>query len=80
MQFPENNGIGDVVETITVEPDVTLEFTPPAADSNPFSINGNNLIAAKVFDYEVLSVMTNNTNKIKTCLCVISTLLKSKIV
>uniref|UniRef100_A0AAX7U193 Cadherin domain-containing protein n=1 Tax=Astatotilapia calliptera TaxID=8154 RepID=A0AAX7U193_ASTCA len=52
VQFPENNGIGDVVETITVEPDVTLEFTPPAADSNPFSINGNKLTAAKVFDYE----------------------------
>lgn len=73
MQFPENNRINDVVVEITVQPDVTLEFTAPAPDSNPFSLNGNNLIAAKVFDYEVLSVMTNNTNKIKTRLCVIST-------
>lgn len=73
VQIPENNRIGDVVVTIAVQEDVTLEFTPPAADPNPFSLNGNNLTAAKVFDYEVLSVMTNNTNKIKTHLCVIST-------
>ncbi|XP_039882500.1 cadherin-related family member 5 isoform X2 [Simochromis diagramma] len=53
VQFPENNGIeGDVVVTIHVEENVTLEFSPPAAVSNPFSINGNNLTAAKVFDYE----------------------------
>lgn len=73
MPFSENNKEGDVVVTITVEPNVTLEFTPPAADPNPFSFNANNLTAAKVFDYEVLSVMSNNTNKIKTRLCVIST-------
>ncbi|XP_063336397.1 cadherin-related family member 5 [Pelmatolapia mariae] len=53
VQFPENNRIDDIVVTITVQPDVTLEFTPPAADPNPFSLNGNNLIAAKVFDYEI---------------------------
>ncbi|XP_013129229.1 cadherin-related family member 5 isoform X3 [Oreochromis niloticus] len=52
VQFPENNRINDVVVEITVQPDVTLEFTAPAPDSNPFSLNGNNLIAAKVFDYE----------------------------
>lgn len=73
MQFPENNKEGDSVVVIDAPSDVTLEFTPPAADPNPFSLNGKNLIAARVFDYEVLSVMTNNTNKIKTRLCVIST-------
>ncbi|CAI5665749.1 unnamed protein product [Oreochromis niloticus] len=53
VQFPENNKEGDVVQAINASPDVTLEFTPPAANPNPFSLNGKNLIAARVFDYEI---------------------------
>ncbi|XP_039470424.1 cadherin-related family member 5 isoform X2 [Oreochromis aureus] len=52
VQFPENNKEGDSVVVIDAPSDVTLEFTPPAADPNPFSLNGKNLIAARVFDYE----------------------------
>ncbi|XP_014194258.1 cadherin-related family member 5 isoform X2 [Haplochromis burtoni] len=53
VQFPENNIEGDVVVTIHVEENVTLEFSPPPANpNNPFSLEGNNLTAAKVFDYE----------------------------
>ena len=55
MNVRENNAVGDVVVTITVQPGVTLEFKPPPANpDNHFLLDGNNLIAASVLDYEVL--------------------------
>ncbi|XP_039663432.1 cadherin-related family member 5 isoform X2 [Perca fluviatilis] len=60
----ENNAVGDVVVTITVQPGVTLEFKPPPANpDNHFLLDGNNLIAASVLDYE-----TNKTHTVSiTC-------------
>ncbi|XP_067447054.1 cadherin-related family member 5 isoform X1 [Thunnus thynnus] len=53
VEFKENNNVGDVVLTITVQPGVTLMFKPaPANPDNPFTLNGNQMIAAKVLDYE----------------------------
>ncbi|TDH09770.1 hypothetical protein EPR50_G00091860 [Perca flavescens] len=54
VNFPENNAVGDVVVTITSQEGVTLEFKPPPANpNNPFSLEGNNLIAASMLDYEI---------------------------
>ncbi|XP_068584991.1 cadherin-related family member 5-like isoform X2 [Cebidichthys violaceus] len=53
VNFQENNTPGDVVLTIVVQPGVTLEFKPPPANpNNPFSLDGNNLVAARVLDFE----------------------------
>lgn len=52
ISIPENNEVGAVVETITVEPDVTLAFNPDTA-ALPFRLEGNQLIATERFDYEV---------------------------
>lgn len=55
IPFPENNKVDDVVLTITVQPDVTLDFAPPPANpDNPFRLDGNQLRAVRVLDYEVL--------------------------
>ncbi|XP_026221242.1 cadherin-related family member 5-like [Anabas testudineus] len=51
ISIPENNEVGAVVETITVEPDVTLAFNPDTA-ALPFRLEGNQLIATERFDYE----------------------------
>ncbi|KAA8590392.1 hypothetical protein FQN60_014326 [Etheostoma spectabile] len=59
VNFPENNRVGDLVQTIAVEPAVTLEFKPPADPDNPFRLEGNNLTAARVLDYE-----TANTHEV----------------
>ncbi|XP_050929237.1 LOW QUALITY PROTEIN: cadherin-related family member 5 [Lates calcarifer] len=54
VQIPENNTVGAVVATITVQPGVTLVLNPPTDGSdNPFRLEGNNLEAARVFDYEI---------------------------
>ncbi|XP_029289274.1 cadherin-related family member 5-like [Cottoperca gobio] len=64
--FRENNTVGDVVLVITVQPEVTLKFRdPPANPTNPFSLNGNKLIAEKVLDYElelIIIVTLENVN------------------
>ncbi|XP_070764242.1 cadherin-related family member 5 [Enoplosus armatus] len=53
VQFAENNAVGDVVATITVLPGVTLEFKPPPANpDNPFSLEGDQLKATRVLDFE----------------------------
>ncbi|KAK9516211.1 hypothetical protein VZT92_024155 [Zoarces viviparus] len=52
VNFRENNTVGEVVLTIVVQPGVTLEFKPPANPDNPFRLEGNDLVAAKVLDYE----------------------------
>ncbi|XP_037622865.1 cadherin-related family member 5 [Sebastes umbrosus] len=64
VSFQENNAVGDVVQTITVKPGVTLDFKPPPANpDNPFSLLGNNLIAERVLDYELgLSIVVVVTN------------------
>uniref|UniRef100_A0A3P9IML4 Cadherin domain-containing protein n=1 Tax=Oryzias latipes TaxID=8090 RepID=A0A3P9IML4_ORYLA len=55
VPFPENNKVDDVVLTITVQPDVTLDFTPPPANpDNPFRLDGNQLRAVRVLDYETV--------------------------
>ncbi|XP_040894883.1 cadherin-related family member 5 [Toxotes jaculatrix] len=52
VQFPENNTVGDVVATITVQPNVTLELSPSPDDNDPFRLSENQLIAQRVLDYE----------------------------
>ncbi|KAM8750382.1 cadherin-related family member 5 isoform 2-T2 [Acanthopagrus schlegelii] len=53
VQFNENNAVGAVVVNITLDPGVTLAFNPPPADPDyPFRLDGDQLIAAKVLDYE----------------------------
>ncbi|XP_044211541.1 cadherin-related family member 5 isoform X2 [Thunnus albacares] len=53
VEFKENNNVGDVVLTITVQPGVTLKFKPaPANLDNPFTLNRTQMIAARVLDYE----------------------------
>ncbi|RVE71320.1 hypothetical protein OJAV_G00050610 [Oryzias javanicus] len=55
ISFPENNKVDDVVTTITVEPGVTLAFNlPPANPDNPFRLDGNQLRAVRVLDYETV--------------------------
>ncbi|XP_045893061.1 cadherin-related family member 5 isoform X3 [Micropterus dolomieu] len=54
VEFAENNRVGDVVVTITVQPGVTLEFKSPPDPDNPFILEGNTLIAAKVLDHETI--------------------------
>ncbi|CAJ1056003.1 cadherin-related family member 5 [Xyrichtys novacula] len=55
VPFPENNTIGKVVTEITIEDGVNLTFKTPQPNDQ-FILEGNQLIANKVFDYEVLSV------------------------
>ncbi|XP_051808123.1 cadherin-related family member 5-like [Acanthochromis polyacanthus] len=44
VSVAENNAVGVVVETITTQPGVTLEFSPPPANPDyPFILDGNNL-------------------------------------
>uniref|UniRef100_UPI0037E95638 cadherin-related family member 5 n=1 Tax=Semicossyphus pulcher TaxID=241346 RepID=UPI0037E95638 len=50
LQFAENNTAGAVVTSITVQPGVTLALT--TNPDNSFRLEGNNLIADKVFDFE----------------------------
>ncbi|XP_044048795.1 cadherin-related family member 5-like isoform X4 [Siniperca chuatsi] len=55
VEFAENNSVGDVVAVITVQPGVTIKFSPPPANpDNPFRLEGNNLIAERVLDYETV--------------------------
>ncbi|XP_074489711.1 cadherin-related family member 5 isoform X3 [Sebastes fasciatus] len=59
VNFQENNTVGDVVQTITVKPGVTLEFKPPPANpDNPFRLDGNNLTAERVLDSEAAETHT----------------------
>ncbi|XP_049928816.1 cadherin-related family member 5 isoform X2 [Epinephelus moara] len=54
VNFAENNTVGDVVQTINVLSDtVTLELKRDPTNPNyPFSLQGNQLIAVRVLDYE----------------------------
>ncbi|XP_071314870.1 cadherin-related family member 5 isoform X4 [Trachinotus anak] len=52
VQFPENNSVGQLITSITVKSGVTLTFSPTSDNPNPFRLEGNQLLAAKVFDYE----------------------------
>ncbi|XP_071375226.1 cadherin-related family member 5 [Centroberyx affinis] len=53
VNFRENNTLNEVVVNIVVNEGVTLSFKPsPANPDNPFVINGNQLIATEVLDYE----------------------------
>lgn len=54
INFPENNEVDDVVTTITVEAGVTLALKSPSDPDYPFRLDGNQLRAARVLDYEVL--------------------------
>ncbi|XP_054631801.1 cadherin-related family member 5 [Dunckerocampus dactyliophorus] len=50
VELKENNLVGDLVETITVNDGVTLSLG--TSSSNSFTLDGNRLLAAKVLDYE----------------------------
>ncbi|XP_063756733.1 cadherin-related family member 5 isoform X2 [Eleginops maclovinus] len=52
----ENNKVGDLVTTITLDPGVTVDLTPVENPNHSFRIVGNRLEAAKVLDYEDISV------------------------
>ncbi|XP_064846000.1 cadherin-related family member 5 isoform X2 [Oncorhynchus masou masou] len=52
----ENNAVGAVVTTITTEEGVTLTIVSNPADS--FGLNGNDLTAVKVLDYETKTSFT----------------------
>nr|XP_029541734.1 cadherin-related family member 5 isoform X1 [Oncorhynchus nerka] len=52
----ENNAVGAVVTTITTEEGVTLTIASNPADS--FGLNGNDLTAVKVLDYETKTSFT----------------------
>ncbi|XP_042352542.1 cadherin-related family member 5 [Plectropomus leopardus] len=53
VNFAENNTVGAVVQTIHVLPGVTLKLElNPDNPYNPFILEGNQLRAAMVFDYE----------------------------
>ncbi|XP_051238538.1 cadherin-related family member 5 isoform X2 [Dicentrarchus labrax] len=53
VNFAENNMVDDTVATITLQPNVTVNFKPPPANpNNPFKLDGNQLIAARVLDFE----------------------------
>lgn len=56
VNFAENNTVGEVVLTVNVLSDtVTLELKRDPANPNyPFRLQGNQLIAVRVLDYEVL--------------------------
>lgn len=54
VSVDENNAVNEVVAVITVNAGVTVNFkTPPTDPDYPFMLNGNQLIAVKVLDYEV---------------------------
>uniref|UniRef100_A0A3B3D7L5 Cadherin-related family member 5-like n=1 Tax=Oryzias melastigma TaxID=30732 RepID=A0A3B3D7L5_ORYME len=55
INFPENNEVDDVVTTITVEAGVTLALKSPSDPDYPFRLDGNQLRAARVLDYETTS-------------------------
>ncbi|XP_061780643.1 cadherin-related family member 5 isoform X2 [Nerophis lumbriciformis] len=50
VTIKENNLVGDLVETIRVNEAVTLSLE--TSSDNSFTLNGNQLLAAKVLDYE----------------------------
>ncbi|KAM8892047.1 cadherin-related family member 5 isoform 2-T2 [Spinachia spinachia] len=52
VNFPENNTVGAVVLVINITSGVTLEFKTPVSPDNPFILEENRLLAAKVLDYE----------------------------
>ncbi|KAM7415376.1 hypothetical protein PAMA_019957 [Pampus argenteus] len=52
VQFSENNNVDAVVVTITLQDGVTVDFTPPVKPDNPFKLEGNQLLATRVLDYE----------------------------
>uniref|UniRef100_A0A3B5A230 Cadherin-related family member 5b n=1 Tax=Stegastes partitus TaxID=144197 RepID=A0A3B5A230_9TELE len=63
VNFPENNNVGDVVATITVQSGVTLEFSPPPENpENPFRLEGNQLVAERMLDFENDFVLRSSTN------------------
>ncbi|XP_035520305.1 cadherin-related family member 5 isoform X2 [Morone saxatilis] len=64
VNFAENNMVGVTVATITLQPEVTVNFKPPPANpNNPFGLKGNQLIATKALDFE-----TNQTHTVElTC-------------
>lgn len=64
VEFEENNKVDDVVATITVQPKVTLVLDPNLADL--FNIRGNQLVAARVFDFEVVHVTMSGSNRIRS--------------
>ncbi|XP_029378239.1 cadherin-related family member 5 [Echeneis naucrates] len=52
LVFPEGNEVGAVIANITMNSGVTLSFTPPEDIPNLFTLEGNQLKAAAVLDYE----------------------------
>ncbi|KAM7397331.1 hypothetical protein PAMP_020314 [Pampus punctatissimus] len=52
VEFPENNAVDAVVVTINLQDGITVDFSPPANPDNPFKLEGNQLLATRVFDYE----------------------------
>ncbi|XP_061749670.1 cadherin-related family member 5 isoform X1 [Nerophis ophidion] len=50
VSIKENNLVGDLVETIRLNEIVTLSLV--TSSDNSFTLNGNQLLAAKVLDYE----------------------------
>ncbi|KAM6937032.1 uncharacterized protein FYW49_020854 [Xenentodon cancila] len=59
QNFPENNIEDDLVTTITTMPGVTLSFSDPSGNpDNAFRLEGNQLLAAVVLDYETVQTYT----------------------
>ncbi|XP_037538427.1 cadherin-related family member 5 [Nematolebias whitei] len=50
----ENNHVGAVVATIPIETGVTLTYSPNNPPDFPFAIDGNQLIATSVLDFETM--------------------------
>ncbi|KAG7233932.1 hypothetical protein INR49_006356 [Caranx melampygus] len=57
VDFPEDNAVGEPVTTITADPGVVITISP-GNDANLFRIEGHNLIAAVVLDYEAQTTYT----------------------
>lgn len=62
MDITENNEVGAIVANITLGTGVTLELKPNP--NNFFTLEGNQLKAAVVFDYEVPQITLTATDGI----------------
>ncbi|XP_051916349.1 cadherin-related family member 5-like [Hippocampus zosterae] len=62
VNVKENNAVGDLVETITLQDGITASL---ASADVPFALDGNRLIAKEVLDYEmilIIVVIVENVN------------------
>lgn len=64
----ENNDVDDVVAHITAGAGVTVTFNPDHDGNHniPFRLHENQILATRVLDFEVLSLMSNSTIEFQT--------------